>query len=81
MPDTWREMLAFVFGMDYKRKAPTKASLKEETKGEDPEEDEELEIEPGPTSIQDELKAKKYENLGVWVESNIYFKNFKRIKL
>jgi hypothetical protein len=51
MPDTWREMLAFVFGMDYKRKAPTKASLKEETKGEDPEEDEELEIEPGPTSI------------------------------
>lgn len=24
MPDKWRQLLAFVFGMDYNRKAPTK---------------------------------------------------------
>ena len=37
--------------------------------------------EPEDDDLEKRLKIKKFENLGVWVESNIYFKNFKRIKL
>lgn len=33
------------------------------------------------SKLVDVLKQKKYENLGIWVESNIYFKNFKRIDI
>lgn len=32
------------------------------------------------SKIGDELKSKKFENLGIWVECNMYFKNFKRVK-
>lgn len=31
-------------------------------------------------TIMDEIKTKKFENIGIWVEYNMYFKNFKRIK-
>lgn len=26
-----------------------------------------------------DLKSKRYDNLGIWVEFDIYFKNFERI--
>lgn len=29
--------------------------------------------------VQDMIKDKKFENIGIWVEFNMYFKNFKRI--
>ena len=82
MPDKWRQLLAFVFGMDYNRKAPTKEmmQIEEEKKSHEEEKKGDQEMEPAPR-LADELKKKKFENLGVWVESNIYFKNFKRIKL
>ena len=53
----------------------------EETKeGDEPELEDDLpkEVEQ---KIGDELKNKKFENLGIWVEANMYFKNFKRIKI
>lgn len=31
-------------------------------------------------SMQDRIKNKRFDNLGIWVEYNLYFKNFKRIK-
>ena len=31
--------------------------------------------------LADIIKSRKYENLGIWVESNVYFKNFKRVNM
>jgi hypothetical protein len=56
----------------------------EERKGEEPEDDQ-FQVEDIPDQVEhkigNELQNKKYENLGIWVEANMYFKNFKRIKL
>ena len=72
-----------MFGVDLRSKPP-KAKPKEE-----PKETEEVKTEEMLTTeneqrytdqkIGDFLRGKKYENLGIWVESNIYFKNFKRL--
>lgn len=32
-------------------------------------------------TFKDFLQSKKFENLGIWVEFNVYFKNFKRINI
>lgn len=29
--------------------------------------------------VTEYIKSKKFENLGIWVEFNIYFSNFKRL--
>ena len=70
-------MYAFGVNLHTKRKKPNEVEAKqakdEEVKeGDDP---------PEELPLVEQLKGKKFENIGVWVESNIYFKNFKRIKI
>jgi hypothetical protein len=74
----WHNMLEFVYGIKLVNTKKKKDS-KEESKGDEFEVEDDLppQVE---NKIGDELKNKKYENLGVWVECNMYFKNFKRIK-
>lgn len=66
----WRSILQFVFG-DAARKPEISQTGTEEVKsgnGDDNDDD-----------VTRFIKDKKFENLGIWVEFNIYFKNFKRI--
>lgn len=76
----WYNLLEFVYGINLLNSRRTK----EEVKGDD--EEDKFDVEDDlpnqvESKIGDELKNKKYENLGIWVECNMYFKNFKRIKL
>lgn len=64
--DTWKRLLEFVFGKTYK--GETQDKEKQQTHEEQ-------------KTLTDFMRSKKYENLGIWVEFNIYFKNFKRIVL
>lgn len=73
----WHQLLHFVFGVKLKGEGKKKKEAIEE---EEEEFKEEQDLpEQVQRSIGDELKNKKYENIGIWVESNLYFKNFKRI--
>jgi hypothetical protein len=74
----WYNLLEFVYGI----RLLNSRKGKEEVKHGD---EEEFEVEDDlppqvESKIGDELKNKKYENLGIWVECNMYFKNFKRLK-
>jgi hypothetical protein len=83
-PDRWREVLEFCFGSDYaEQRKPKKGKKKkddEESKTSDVDEPEEESKRP-QIKVIDEIKSKKFENIGIWVENNMYFKNFKRIKM
>lgn len=74
----WHTLLHFVFGVNLREK-PT--SKKEALAAEEVDAGEEQEFEEDNDKVGDVLKSKKFENIGIWVESNMYFKNFKRIKV
>ena len=74
---TWRNILAFVFGRELLPEKDQRLRIKDENDDEEEEKDEE---EKKDSDLEKSIKMKKFENLGLWVESNIYFKNFKRIK-
>jgi hypothetical protein len=76
----WFNLLEFVYGIRLLNSKKSKEEVKQ-----DKNEEEKYEVEDDlpdqvESKIGDELKNKKYENLGIWVECNMYFKNFKRIK-
>ena len=73
-PYQWRDILKFVYGVDISSDKQRRREIKG---GEKEEEKEETEI----MTVENEIKGKKYENMGIWVEANMYFKNFKRLKL
>lgn len=80
----WRDILYFVYGIDLASKPEKKGKeVKEELEKVETEKETEEKKEEAPkrSLISDDLKGKKFENLGIWVEVNMYFKNFKRIKL
>ena len=84
-PWQWHELLSFVYGVKLgnhhkpKQIAEQKGE-QEETKETDPEKlQQEAEERYASNKIGDAIAVKKFENLGIWVESNIYFKNFKRV--
>ena len=53
----------------------------ETSEEEEPEEEEDVLLQKRKEHLQleDMIKSRKHENLGIWVESNVYFKNFQRI--
>lgn len=62
----WKEVLDFVFKPnDISGTAAAAVGTEEESKG--------------PQSTIQALKKKRFDNLGIWVEFDIYFKNFERI--
>ncbi len=63
---TWQAMLKFVFGDTYK------VRQNEERKEEEP---------ASAATFSSFMKSKKFENIGIWVEFNVYFKNFKRLNM
>jgi hypothetical protein len=70
-PHIWKSVLAFVFGKELSYDKDS-IKLKKEEQEENKEE---------PDNLEEKIKIKKFENLGLWVELNVFFKNFKRIKV
>lgn len=90
-PYKWFSLLQFVYGVDMRSK-PEKAGAKRVKKKQGEEEEEEKAVMQEDRDVQEMgereqlkigeiLKKRKYENLGIWVEANMYFKNFKRINV
>lgn len=75
--EKWRMLLNFIFNTkEYGKQL-------EERKSADDEEDygdEEL-PQQEVKSVKDQVKGKKFENIGIWVELNMFFKNFKRVNI
>ena len=89
----WNSLLNFVFGIkllnkqldkeddkveEEEEKVPDTSAFKEFYDDSDEEMTDQRKVET--RRMDDITKKRKYENLGIWVETNVYFKNFERIK-
>lgn len=63
----WHDVLQFVFGS-----SETKTAVEEEGGGG---------VQKEPRNAMALLKEKKYDNLGIWVEFDVLFRNFKQMQM
>ncbi len=78
----WRQLLDFVYGTDEYSKRDGRVKMKDEEQEQDEYGDEtmkEQQPQKHHLSVKEAATSKKFENLGIWVELNMYFKNFKRV--